>query len=47
MEKVSQKGKGSFVAAARLTLLELTATAKEPEDPKRYLAKPGEAEWGC
>ncbi len=46
-EQVSQKEKDRLIAAARLTLLELVSTGKEPEDPRRYFAKPGEAEWGC
>ena len=36
-----------MVAAARLALLELSSTAKEREDSRRYFAKPGQAEWGC
>jgi hypothetical protein len=46
-EQVSQPEKDRLIAAARLTLLELVLTAKEPEDPRRHFAKPGEAEWGC
>jgi hypothetical protein len=42
-----QPEKDSLIAAARLTLLELVSSAKEQEDPRRYFAKPGEAEWGC
>ena len=36
-----------LVAAARLALLELTTTARQDEESRRYFAKPGEAEWGC
>jgi hypothetical protein len=39
--------KSLLIAAARLALLELAATATEREDARRYFAKPGEAEWGC
>jgi hypothetical protein len=46
-EKVPQQEKSRLVAAARLALLELAATAREREDSRRYFAKPGEAEWGC
>jgi hypothetical protein len=46
-EQVPQPEKGRLVAAARLALLELASTASEPEDSRRYFAKPGEAEWGC
>lgn len=46
-EQVSQLEKDRLISAARLTLLELISTAKEPEDARRYFAKPGEAEWGC
>ena len=45
-ERVPQQEKNRLVAAARLALLELSS--KENEDhPRRYFAKPGEAEWGC
>jgi|SRR5450755_3867407 hypothetical protein len=46
-EQASQQEKSRLVAAARLALLELATTAGEREDPMRYFAKPGEAEWGC
>jgi len=36
-----------MVAAARLAILEVASTTSEPEDLRRYFAKPGEAEWGC
>jgi hypothetical protein len=36
-----------MVAAARLALLELADTVRKPEDPRKYFAKPGEAEWGA
>jgi len=39
--------KSRLIAAARLALLELTITARESEDSRRYFAKPGNAEWGC
>jgi hypothetical protein len=46
-EHVPQPEKRRMVAAARLALLELSSTAKEREDSRRYFAKPGQAEWGC
>ena len=46
-EQAPQNERKLMIAAARLTLLELTATS-EPERPDRkYFAKPGEADWGC
>ena len=35
-----------LVAAARLAIVELDANS-HMQDPRRYFAKPGEAEWGC
>jgi hypothetical protein len=46
-DEVPKPEKGRMVAAARLALLELAATAPEQEDPRKYFAKPGEAEWGA
>ena len=47
-EQVPQQEKKRLVSAARLTLLELSATpTKKEEGSRRYFAKPGEAEWGC
>ena len=46
-EQVPQQEKSRLVAATRLALLELTSTAREREDSRRYFAKPGQAEWGC
>jgi hypothetical protein len=42
-EEVPQQEKGRMVAAVRLALLELVANVREPEDPRKYFAKPGEA----
>jgi hypothetical protein len=36
-----------MIAAARLTLLELSASREEQLSDRPYFAKPGEAEWGC
>jgi len=36
-----------MVAAARLAILEMETCARGEEDPRKYFAKPGEAEWGC
>jgi hypothetical protein len=46
-EDVPQQEKSRMVAAARLALLELSATVCEQEDSRKYFAKPGEAEWGA
>jgi hypothetical protein len=47
-EQLPQQEKRRLVSAARLTLLELSATpTKKEEVSRRYFAKPGEAEWGC
>lgn len=46
-DQVPAQEKHRLVAAARLALLELSATAAGHENSKRYFAKPGEAEWGC
>lgn len=46
-DHVPAREKNRLVAAARLALLELTATAREREASRQYFAKPGEAEWGC
>jgi hypothetical protein len=44
---VPQQDRSRMVAAARLALLEIDSLHPEPEDRRRYFAKPGEAEWGC
>ena len=36
-----------MIAAARLTLLELSTTDPSPTPDRKYYAKPGEADWGC
>ena len=46
-EQVPPQEKNLLIAAAHLALVELASTAGEREDPKRYFAKLGEAEWGC
>lgn len=46
-EQAPQNQRKLMVAAARLALLELGATAKPTPVDRRYFAKPGEAEWGC
>jgi hypothetical protein len=46
-EQVPQNERKLMVAAARLALLELGATAKPAAVDRRYFAKPGEADWGC
>ena len=46
-EQIPEQEKNRMIAAARLALLEVRATDKEPNETRRYFAKPGEAEWGC
>jgi hypothetical protein len=46
-DEISQPERSRMVAAARLAILEVASTIKEAEDPRRYFAKPGAAEWGC
>jgi len=46
-DAIPQQERSRLIAAARLALLELSATTKERDDSRRYFAKPGEAEWGC
>lgn len=46
-EQMPPQEKRRLVAAARLAILDLGATAGEGEDARRYYAKPGEAEWGA
>jgi hypothetical protein len=36
-----------MVGAARLALLELETNFAQEDTPRRYFAKPGEANWGC
>ena len=36
-----------LIAAARLTLDELSFKTDESQTARPYFAKPGEAEWGC
>jgi hypothetical protein len=45
-ENVPPSEKRKLIAAARLTLLEVELVPSERQ-PRRYFAKPGEAEWGC
>ena len=44
--QMPRQARNRLVAAARLALLELSSSS-EREDPRRYFAKPGQAEWGC
>jgi len=46
-EEASQQERKLMVAAARLTLLELSHTSKDDQPGREYFAKPGEADWGC
>jgi len=44
-ERAPQNQRKLMIAAARLALLELAETSREPARP--YYANPGEADWGC
>jgi hypothetical protein len=46
-DEVPPHEKNRVIAAARLALLEVATTTPEPEDRRRYFAKPVESEWGC
>ena len=46
-EQTPQNERNTMIAAARLALLELAATAEQNNSNRRYFAKPGEADWGC
>ena len=46
-EHIPQQERSRFIAAARLTLLEIKSLPVETATRKSYFAKPGEAEWGC
>ena len=46
-DHASQDDRKLMVAAARLTLLELSTAPPETRRDSNYFAVPGEAEWGC
>ncbi|MGC1648906.1 MAG: hypothetical protein WA741_24055 [Candidatus Sulfotelmatobacter sp.] len=46
-ERTPQNERKLMVAAARLTLLDLSTAIAQPEPGRKYYATPGEAEWGC
>jgi len=46
-DRAPQNERKLMVAAARLALLELSATPAQPHADRKYYAKPGEADWGC
>lgn len=46
-DRAPQNERRLLVAAARLTLLELTTAAATPSPRRKYYATPGEADWGC
>jgi len=46
-EHASHEDRKVMVAAARLTLLELSTTPEPSRLNRKYYAEPGEAEWGC
>jgi len=46
-DRTPQSERKLMVAAARLTLLELSTTPEPASPGRKYYAKPGEADWGC
>ena len=46
-ELTPQNERKLMVAAARLTLHDLSTAIAQPEPGRKYYATPGEAEWGC
>ena len=46
-DRTPQNERKLMVAAARLTLLELSTTHIASAPERKYYAQPGEAEWGC
>jgi len=46
-ERTPQSERKLMVAAARLTLLELSTPPALPSPDRKYFAKHGEADWGC
>jgi hypothetical protein len=46
-DRTPQSERKLMVAAARLTLLELSTTPDPCAPSRKYFAKPGEADWGC
>jgi len=46
-DRTPQNERKLMVAAARLTLLELSTPPEPLSSERKYFAKPGQAEWGC
>jgi len=46
-DRTSQNERKLMIAAARLTLLELSTTPAVSRPGRKYYATPGEAEWGA
>ena len=46
-DRAPQSARKLMVAAARLTLLELSTPPEPIKVVRKYYAKPGEADWGC
>lgn len=46
-DRTSQSERKLMIAAARLTLLELSTTPAGSQPGRKYYATPGEAEWGA
>jgi len=47
LNSVAQEDRNRLIAAGRLAILALEINARLQDEPQRYFAKPGEAEWGC
>ncbi len=46
-DRTPQSERKLMIAAAKLALLELSATPEAPSPRRKYYAQPGEADWGC
>ena len=46
-DRTPQNERKLMVAAARLTMLELSTSHEPHASGRKYFAKPGEADWGC
>jgi hypothetical protein len=44
---VPAEERNRLIAAAHSAVLDLENDTRIEENPRRYFAKPGEAEWGC
>jgi hypothetical protein len=46
-DRTPQSERKLMIAAARLTLLDLSAPPEPAKEHRKYFAQPGEADWGC